>query len=47
MRGVKGEILERKNIMIFFEFLPFLIIILDIAYAIFRKVLVLETRNIY
>ena len=43
MREVFGEILE-KNILIFFEFLPFFDI-LGIANAISRKVSVLEARN--
>ena len=43
MREVFGEILE-KHLLIIFELLPFFDI-LDIAYAISRKVEVLEARN--
>ena len=43
MREVFGEIFK-KNISIFFEFLPFFDILV-IANAISRKVLMLEARN--
>ena len=43
MREVFGEILK-KTVLIFFELLPFFDI-LGIAFAVSRKVLVLEARN--
>ena len=46
MRGVFGKVLKKKSYDIFFSYCP-LFDILDIANAIFRKVLVLKARNFY